>query len=299
MKTEFALVIIAMIIVPLFTAKAMAAQQSLIDISTTYISSSKADEAGNETKVSQQITTIKGTMPMRLNGKNILMISPTYQHHELKWKNFQTISGITESDLPDILHSAELAVGLVHRLSPKWSVMGRISGGVKSDYDDIDSRDVIYGGLVSLTRNFDRKNNIGLGVTYSDSFGSPFFFPLLMFKWAPTDNLFFHGTLPVQLTGGYKHSDKFSLGFNVEVKGNQYRLTEKMPWNESVLNYSEILMGPFVDFAVTEKVRLMLRCGIVTGQKMEFKDKYDTEKILAEKDLEDSTFATISVYVPF
>ena len=299
MKTESALVILSMLIILLLSCNAMAAQQSLIDISTTYISSSKVNEAGSDVEVSQQITSIKGTLPLRLNAKNIVMISPSYQHHKLKWKNFPGTSGISESDLPDTLHSAELALGLVHILSGKWSAMGRISGSVKSDFEDIDSRDTVYGGLLSLTRNFDKKNNIGLGVTYSDSFGSPIVFPLLMFKWAPTEQLFFHGTLPVLLTGGYKHSDKLSLGFNLEVKGNQYRLTEKMPWNESVLNYSEILMGPFIDFAIGEKVRIMLKCGVVTGQNMEFKDKYDTDKILAEKDLEDSTFATVSAYIPF
>ncbi len=278
---------------------ACASDESFFDLSTTGISASKIDEGGNKTEVSQQISSIKGTLPLPLNDRNILLISPSYQHHKLKWTDFQAASGITEEDMPENLQSAELAIGLVHKISGEWSIVGRISGGVKSDFEDVGSRDIVFGGLMSATYNYGKGKNIGVGLAYSDSFGSPTVFPILMVKWATVGNLYFNGTLPVQFTGGYRINDKLSVGINAEVNGHQYRLTEKLPWNDSVLNYSQILAGPFVQYKFTKTARLTLKCGAVTGQKMEFKDKDDTDKVLAEKDFEDTTFATITFDIPF
>lgn len=299
MRIKIFLIVLAVLGCLFLSGFAYASDDSFVELSTTGVSDSKIDEDGNKTEVSQQISSIKGTLPLPLNDRNILLISPSYQHHKLKWTDFQATSGITEDDMPENLQSVELAMGLVHRISGKWSVMGRISGGVKSDFEDVSSRDIVFGGLLSATCNYGKGKNLGIGLAYSDSFGSPTVFPILMVKWATSGNLYFNGTLPVQFTGGYRVNDKLSFGIKAEVNGHQYRLTEKLPWNDSVLNYSQILAGPFVQYKFTQKARLTLKFGAVTGQKMEFKDKDDTDKVLAEKDFEDSTFATITFDIPF
>lgn len=301
MKSKFCIFLLAVALVfQFFTAETLfAAQKNWLDISTTAISSSKFEDAAGNTELSQQITRINGTLPLPINAKNIVIFNATYQHHDLSWKNFQAQAGITEGDLPDNLQTAELALGLMHKISDSWSILGRIAGGIKSDFEDIDSRDMAYSSLLSVTRHYGKEKSLGIGLSYSDSFGSPSVFPVLQFKWASDNKWKFYGTLPLQAIVEYRINQRISTGLNAEVKGNQYRLTEKAPWNEAVLNYTEILVGPVVDFSLSKKAHIVLKGGIVTGQKIEFKDKDDTDKVLVEKELENSTFATIAFYVPF
>lgn len=275
------------------------ARPSLVGVSTTSVSSAKIDDSGNTTEIKQVITIIEGTIPVPVGTKNVLMISPTYQHHKLTYNNFQSENGLLESDMPDELHTAQLAVGLVHRLSGGWTITGRVSGGIKSDFEDISSEDSIYGGLLSFTKNFDKKNNIGLGLAYNDSFGAPQIIPLLMFKWTPSDKVFVEGSLPVNLTAGYKPTEKLTAGIGINVKGDQYRLSKIGTWEKGILNVTRIQAGPFIDYRFLPKTGIKLSGGVVTGQKLEFKDRYDSEKILSEKDLEDSSFISLSLYVPF
>lgn len=275
------------------------AQENFLDVSVTEIGTSETEAEGRDTEIEQRIARIRGTLPLPLINGDILILQAGWQVHDLDISKFTPVGSVTQGDLPDRLYAGDIGVGLMHKFSGSWSGLARIAPGIRSDMEDIDEKDIYWSGHISFLYSLAGDGHIGLGAGFSDDFGSPQAFPMLHLKLRPTDRWEIDGVLPVNFTAACKLNHRMKAGLDFQVVGNQYRLTEDAPWDGSVLNYKQMLAGPFIDFELHPRARVVLKGGVVFNHTIEFRDSDDTDDVISETDFEDTTFMNINFYVPF
>lgn len=265
------------------------------DFSVKHIAESDFEDS--DVGIKQTEFELQFIMPMKISSKDFVTVSPQIRANKIEFTGTQG-TGIDDDDFPEVLFSGELNMAYVHKFEKEWSSIVKVSPGIKSDLEDIDEKDFSFSATVMGQKNF-AKGSAGLGLAYSDNFGSPEFFPVLGFLWNFNDSWKLYGTLPVNIYLEKKFSESFNAGLSGEITGGQYRLSEDSPWNEAVLNHTKVLIGPYADFKAGQKSRIKIAAGIVTAQEMEFRDKDDTDKILSEADIEDSVYINLNIYYPF
>ena len=287
------LLLFLILLIPL---RSFAAQNNLF-----YLSVIGIDETGfedSDIKMKQMSFDAKGKLPIKRLESGVLLFAPSFSMIWLDFTNTES-AGISDKDFPDTLFSGELALIYNHRYTDGWSATIRLAPGIKSDLEDIGEKDISKRAMGMVNKKFSNRASIGLGLAYADSFGSPQFFPLLKFNWVPFDTWIVSGVLPVNLTVEKQFSDNVKSGLSVEMVGGQYRMTEEAPWNDAVLNYRKALIGPFVALKVSQKTWLEVSAGITASQKFEFKDKDDTDRIIAERTPKNAAFIKAAYYFPF
>ncbi len=292
------LILMALIVSPM---SASASDMSLFDLDVTYAGESENSDDASSSKIQRQIVRASFTLPKKI-GDNLLLFGLSYNGQFIKYTDFQTQTfrgnTVTEEDLPDSLHALDISIGYLLSLSNGWSTLIQFQPGLHSDFEDISGDDVMYTGMVLAQKKYDEENTLGFGVAYSDAFGEPQAFPLFKANWRISDRFKVVSLLPLKLDAIYEFSDEFNAGFQARVNGYQYRLTEKVPFENSVLKYTEVYVGPFADFKVTEKTRLRASAGAILGQTFEIRDD-DSDKVLQEGDYENSYYASLKYYFPF
>ncbi len=292
------LILMAFIVSPMSAA---ASDMSLFDLDVTYAGESENSDDANTTKIQRQIVRASFTLPKKI-GDNVLILGLSYTGQFIKYTDFSTKTfrgnTVTEEDLPDSLQALDISIGYLANLSNGWSTLIQFKPGLHSDFEDISGDDVMYTGMVLVQKKYDEENTLGFGVAYSDAFGEPQAFPLFKANWRISDQFKVVSLLPLKLDAIYEFNDDVNAGLQARVNGYQYRLTEEVPFENSVLKYTEIYVGPFVDMKVTEKTRLRASAGAILGQTFEIRDD-DSDEVLQEGDYENSFYASIKYYFPF
>lgn len=258
------------------------------------------DDIDSETDRKLGWAKVKHVMP--LGGGKALILGLSWEGQFVNYDKFRTTSFqgsvVTEDDLPESLHSVDATVGLSWRMGENWTAMLQFVPGIHSDFEDVSSEDVIYTGSALFVRPFGNGNRIGLGISYSDAFGDPSPFPMVLIDWYPAEHWYVEGTLPTSLDAGYRFDEALSLGLEGKLKGYLYRLSEDAPWNDAVLRYREVQVGPYVDYRLFGKMHVRASAGMSVANKFEIHDDENDEK-LADGDYDNAGYATATLYYTF
>lgn len=235
------------------------------------------------------------------------MFGVAYKGQLIEYHNFDArpLDGekTRRKDMPNDLHALDFSLGMVWvSAQKKWVTTVQFRPGIHSDFEDIDGGDFIYTGTLLVQRVFGEKNQNmwGLGATYTDLLGKQMVIPLVRLFWYPTEHWFVELTVPVELDVGYRFSRSFSVGIEQKLQGYLYRLTEDDPWNEAVLRYREVQIGPFLDwqFGWKNKMHFRVSGGVSTFQNFEFRDR-DNDKKLRDGDMKTAPYGTANFYITF
>ena len=74
-----------------------------------------------------------------------------------------------------------------------------------------------------------------------------------------------------------------------------YRLSEDTPWEDAVLKYREVQIGPFVDWMFHDKAHMRISAGASVGQKSEIRDDNNDHK-LVDGDYKNAGYATLNLF---
>jgi hypothetical protein len=309
MKTKWIAVLALFSLSLVCTEHTYAKPDTLLNVDVTYVGKQENKDNDIDTEIQRTIISAAGQAGFPLiEKKAYFMFGVDYKGQLIGYDNYSPLVGnnvtIRHNDLPDKLHALDFSAGVVWVWSKDWLTVFRFSPGLHTDFEDISSDDWMYTGTVLAERRWGEKNKWGernrwgLGATYTDLLGKRMVIPLLRLFWYPGENCFVETTFPVDLDVGYRFSEAGSTGLEGKLQGFLYRLTEDDPWQDSVLIYRDVRVGPFVDYKVYKKAHLRLVGGLAFAQKFEIRDDDNDDKLL-DGDMENTWFGTGNFYITF
>lgn len=200
----------------------------------------------------------------------------------------------TEKDLPNNLHVLDLIVGGGLEFDENWSGLLVFYPGIHSDFHDVTGKDVYFAGAALATYRISEDLALSAGAYYDDSFGHPQLLPLVGVRWRIDESFSLEAFIPQFLVFAWRLDARLSAGLKAEVEGAQYRLRENSPWKNTVVEYSQILAGPFVDFNLAGALYLRLEGGFAFSREFEFRDD-DSNARLLDDDVKDTAYAGLSL----
>ena len=244
---------------------------------------------------------VKGTamIPVALSESFVLLPGLAYSGLYLDYKDLTfsdpTPDGtFTEKDLPHNLHVVDLVLGGAVQWDEEWGTFIVLYPGIHSDMDDINGDDIYFSGAALMSYTFSDTFLLSAGLYYDDSFGIPQLLPMLGVQWRICDGLTLDAALPQFLVFAYRVIPELAIGLKFNVEGNQYRLSEGKPWKDTIVKYTQILTGPFVDLYLSDHLVLRIDGGLVTGREFEFRDD-DTSRKLFDGDVKDAVYGGASL----
>ena len=248
-----------------------------------------------------EMTAVKGVamIPVSISESFVLLPGLAYSGLYLDYKDLtfseSTPDGaFTEKDLPHNLHVIDLVLGGAVQWDEEWGTFIIFYPGVHSDMDDISGDDIYFSGAALMSYTFSDSFLLSAGLYYDDSFGIPQLLPMLGALWQICDGLTLDAALPQFLVFSYGVIPELALGLKFNVEGNQYRLSEGKPWKNTIVKYTQILTGPFVDLYLSDHLVLRIDGGLATGREFEFRDD-DTSHKLFDGDVKDMGYVGTSL----
>ncbi len=243
---------------------------------------------------------IQTTFPIELKNGNTIGIKPRYNTYSLKTEN---------SDLKNLqLHTIKIPFFIYWKLGKsRWSSYIDVSPKLNSDFKNITGRHFQIGGMVIMYYE-KRKDFIWqFGLFYNQDTYGPFFMPLFGF-YRIKENSYFEALLPAYLIYERRLSHKFYAGFELELRGETFRLGDSQYENSFVSQLGEnkltFLTEPriFIDYYITKHFILYLKPGMRLFHKYEHYTEGD-ERIedseYIQGTLKNSFYAEIGVALRF
>ena len=238
-------------------------------------------------------------IPVALSESFVLLPGLTHSGLYLDYKDLTfsdpTPDGtFTEKDLPHNLHAIDLVLGGAVQWDEEWGTFIVLYPGIHSDMDDISGDDFYFSGAALISYTFSDTFLLSAGLYYDDSFGLPQLLPMLGVQWRISDSLTLDAALPQFLVFAYRVIPELAIGLKYNVEGNQYRLSEGKPWKNTIVKYTQILTGPFVDLYLSDHLVLRIDGGLVIAREFEFRDD-DTSRKLFDGDIKDAVYGGASL----
>jgi hypothetical protein len=278
---------------------AHAKQDTLLDFGMTWTGQAQNDDSDIDTEIQRTIVWASGQYGFPVADGKYLLFGLDYKGQFINYDSFDpfVIEGntVNHNDLPEDLHALDVSIGLLWIWSKKWSTLFKFQPGIHSDFKDIDGGDFMYTTLVIAERKYGQGNKWGLGAAYSDLLGKRTVIPIFRLFWYPTKRCFVEATLPFDLDLGYRFSKELSAGLAGKLAGYAYKLTEDDPWNDGVLSYREVQIGPYLDHRFSDRGHVRVSGGVVTAQKFEFRDKDNDDK-LRDGDMDNTWYLMANLY---
>ena len=176
----------------------------------------------------------------------------------------------TPADDPDAFHELSVELAILHRISKRWSVVGRIAPGLATTFDDVDSDHVRFQTSILAIRG-----HYGFGLSASYIFGQLLPIPLVQFDWQATPAIRVRGILPSHIRAGYTFANRVEVGVVAQVNGNRYSITDaNQPIADSV-KYSVGDAAAFVRVRLHSMIWLSGSGGATLFRKFDVRDSDD------------------------
>lgn len=210
---------------------------------------------------------IQTTLPVELKNGNVIGVKPGYNTYSLKTDNY----GMKNLQL----HSVKIPFFIYWKLgNSKWYSYMDISPKLNSDFKNITSRHFQIGGMVIMYYQKREDFVWQFGVFYNQDTYGPFFMPLLGL-YIIKEKSYFEALLPAYILYERKLSSKFYVGFELELRGETFRLGDSRYENSFISQLGEnkltFLTEPrlFLDYYITKNIVLYVKPGIRLFHKFE------------------------------
>ncbi len=261
-----------------------------------YLHVPRSDFQNEEGEIQMDSVRAEGIVPLDASDTTAVFGGLAYHGLFLDYRDlvFTPEDGLGEDDLAKDLHVLDLVLGGSHDWDEHWSAFLILYPGVHSDFENLDGKDLYFSGAALASYRVSEDLTLSGGAYYDDSFGYPRLLPMLGIQWRIDAELTLEALLPQFLVFSWQLSPRLALGLKGSVEGNQYRLKEGSPWKDTVVEYTQILAGPFADLRLAGDLFLRLEGGFVFNREFEFRDD-DSDRKLFDGDIDNSAYAGASL----
>jgi len=272
-------------------------EDRLLDL--RYFNVPRSDLKDEDGEIGMDAVRAAALLPVGLTESSFLLTGLVYNGLYLNYRGLEfsepTPDGdFTEKDLPKNLHVVDLVLGGGVGWDERWGTVLILYPGFHSDFDDVSGKDIYFSGAALATYQISEDLTLSAGAYYDDSFGHPQLLPILGAQWRIGETLTLEAFIPQFAVLAWQFDPAISAGLKCSVEGSQYRLREGHPWKNTVVEYSQILAGPFVDINLAGDLFLRLEGGVVFSRVFEFRDD-DSDAKLFDGDIEDTGYAGLSL----
>ncbi len=129
---------------------------------------------------------------------------------------------------PKALYSINYSISGVKSLSKKWFMVGFISTGIFTDFENVDSDHFLAEGGVIFARKVGESFTLGIGPVFTYAFGNPIFIPAPLVKYTSGNEKFsIDIKVPQHLILSYTFSENFQSRLAIGSFYNNYRLGDE------------------------------------------------------------------------
>ncbi len=285
-------------VTPVFGAKWYWEDNDVIKLKSEYAPYSDIKNSSGEIGITQ--TKLSFIAPVILKSDFFLGLGVKHRSFYFHYKNISpfnipsTSKIISQEDLPGSLYTTDLVIGTSYDFSKQLYIYTEFTPGIHSDLENIGNKDINFEGLFFFGYTSKSGTEYRFGGGYNHSFGEHQIYPLLGLHWPITEKSAVDVLLPSHSMFRFKLTKLAEIGMKAKLISSEFRLKNESPWNDDILKYSQIEIGPYTDFNIYRSLILRLESGYVFERILEFYDDgYDHE--LRKYDLEEKLFLGFSI----
>jgi hypothetical protein len=227
-------------------------------------------------------------------GRTLLINALSYQRLYLNYRNWDYEQG--GNFKVEDAYAVAYSLTLLHKLSPKWSLITIVTPGLASDFKAKISRDdFAIQAIAGLGRHFSEKLTLYFGLLYSRDFGEPLLLPAVRLEWDNGSDLKATVTPPLDVELWYLPNQALELGLLINTAGNQYHGDPDIYGIDNPqLRYSVTTLGPSAKVNILPWLHLNLEGGITFLRRFEF---FDGDEEALSVDLKQTGFLRVGLDV--
>ncbi|WP_138485098.1 DUF6268 family outer membrane beta-barrel protein [Dyadobacter bucti] len=233
----------------------------------------QAKDVGNQHQASFQEFGAYVFYPRKLkNDQTIIMNGIQYGFVQATSYNKKLSSQNTQD-----FHKIAYTFILIHKFNEQWTLSGRLSPTLASDFkDNLSGHDFILQGSIIASKRFNERVIAGAGLVYTTRLGKPMFLPGLQYQYKKCKHnlnvfipAFFNYTYQVD------SKEKLKVGFRIGLNGANFNASVNnysKPAELDRLNYARANIGPVISYQLTRMIQIEAFGGISTMRMYQFED---------------------------
>ena len=212
-----------------------------------------------------------------------------------KW-TFNNAGGFYGASAWKEVHRPSMTVSILHSPAQNWTFMFAPSLGFSGTTFESSKESLVYGAILSISREFSPELRLGLGVGFFERIEKKSIFPFLMVNWKISDqftlkNPFRAGPVgPAGLELVYTPNDQWAIGIGSAYRSYRFRLSDDNILPNGVGEVQFIAGFTRLSYYVNKNFKLNLTGGGLFNGKLEIEDSngsnlgktgYDTAPFIA------------------
>jgi hypothetical protein len=202
---------------------------------------------------------------------------------------------------PTALYSINYSISGVKSLSEKWFMVGFLSTGIFTDFENVDSDHFLAEGGLIFARKFGESFTLGLGPVFTYAFGNPVLIPAPLVKYTSGNEKFsIDIKVPQHIILSYAFSENFQSKLAIGSLYSNYKLGDDRALSDGkgvTIVFSDLTI------ALESLVRLYgpigLEAAIGTTVNREFTVEDHKEKELFDRGMDNTLFFSVGLKTVF
>lgn len=177
------------------------------------------------------------------------------------------------------VHNLELGGSIAYDLTPEWSLYVAPSIQFAREDNAGWGNALVYGGDVTVTRDFSPTLTLGLGVEAFDELEQVSILPLIVINWRVTDRLLLANPShpgPVGQTGlelAYKIGDGWEVASGIAYLSTRFRLNNSGPYRDGIAETSSFPAWGRLSYSTGRHFNMDFHAGAMFRGEMSIDDK--------------------------
>lgn len=208
---------------------------------------------------------LKNNKTILLNGFQYGFVSAT------------SVNTTTQTEKTQQFHKIAYALNVIHKVDERWTIIGRLSPTLASDFNDkLSWKDFLMQGSFIVTKQIKENVIAGAGLVYTTRLGRPLLLPGLQYQ-LKSDKQALNIFIPAFINYAYSvgTDDKIKIGFRATVNGANFNTASNnfsMGTQVDRLNYARANLGPFANYRLTKMIQIEAYGGLSTMRMYQFVD---------------------------
>ncbi|MCP4756425.1 MAG: hypothetical protein GY866_36640 [Proteobacteria bacterium] len=255
------------------------------------------DEGGNRPAVENleigiRTTTAKAGFPLVFNEKrNILVSNLAYKELSIQYGGTDSSEGRYDADT---FYTRKYSLTFIDRFSKESMLILMGSVSRSSDETAAASNSQKYAGGIIYNTGQGKELRYGGGLVLTYNFGEPLLLPVFLYRFSG-QGLFVNAFFPNKLVVDYELGEKVKTGLELNIDGDQYRLT-KAESRAEVIKYAQGVCGAYVLLGDRPGIQAKIGAGRTFLRRYEFSEG---DRKLFELELENNVYYRASLKFAF